>query len=127
MQSKTPNAPATDKQINYIKELIRAARLDQWRKADAIRATTTPEALVMPEYRHDARKVANADLMVRVYESITLPSLTQAQASRLIDAIKNNSFIGATLDNPAMAERYGLTAIISEVGARKIEDASYGA
>lgn len=122
MESKNPTAPATEKQITYIHELIRSNRLAYWRKADAIRATT--KDLDNYDNRHAARNVVNADLMVRVYETIQVPTdLNQRQASAWIDALKGGTLIDAALDKPGTAERMGLTSLIAEVGEKAIEQA----
>lgn len=125
MEIKNPTAPATEKQIAYIKELIRSARMTYWRKADAVRATVTD--LANPDNRHSARKLAAADLMVRMYEAISVPTdLNQRQASAWIDALKAGTLIDSALDKPAAAERMGLTALIAEVGEKAIDEAIRG-
>lgn len=124
MESKTPTALATEKQTGYIRELIRAKRMDAWRKADAIRATTTPEQLARREFRTDADALTSASLLVRVYEAIVVPSdLNQKQASAWIDALQRSTLIDSALDKPAVAERLGLAALIAEVGPDAIWNA----
>lgn len=126
MEIKNPTAPATEKQIAYINELIRSTRMDYWRKADAVRATTTPELLAHPDNRHYAARLAAAELMVRVYETIQVPELNQKQASTWIDALKGGTLIDTALDKPAAAARMGLTTIIAEVGEKAIDEALRG-
>ncbi len=106
---------ATQKQLDYIKELLFQKRMSFWRKADGIKATTRD--LSAHENRHDAAALAAADLMTLVYETITVPAdLTDKQASAWIDALRNagNQLVETALDRPQTAERIGLSALIEE-------------
>lgn len=108
----TQHSNATAPQVQYITRLLAEKRMQHWRRAESIRTTTD---LANPDFRHEAQRLQDAELMVQVYEAIQLPAdLTEKQASAWIDALKGagDALIAAALDRPATAARIGLTDLL---------------
>lgn len=120
---QTPNAPATEKQIDYINELIRKARGQYTQKrlslADVKDADPTGPA------RHERRAYDAAALLEQLWNAVVIPTdLTQKRASAWIDQLQKMPAETAMLwlDKPAVAQSFGVAAFV-EANRQAIEKA----
>jgi hypothetical protein len=107
---KTPNAPATEQQLEYIGSLIFKAKSPYITKVAVYERDVASRT-----WRDDEEHPANV-LILSAYNTIALPSFTQQQASGIIDILKkpNDELLAVCLKNAGAAARLGLTSFISE-------------
>lgn len=116
MSATVTNAPATEKQLAYIADLIYRHYRTYRQTVESIERTTRD--LDAPESRHDKRRHDAAALLAELWQTVTLPTarLTQQQASTVIERLRRATafadVVGDWLDEPKMARNYGVAEFI---------------
>lgn len=119
MISKTPDAPATDKQIEYIKSMI----YDHGKEyRTRMRSLTTLGGGPFTDEdatglrRHSYREYQANELLAELWGQVKIPTtMSQKRASGMIDRLKKNggTIVDTWLDDEKVAAAYGVLEFIN--------------